>query len=188
MDRATYRGNTHPIAAQAVVRWLPKDRRSRPSMGCPLLGRPVNRNCPIVPYLAATALDMPTMCLPLTEGELARRPFYLETIPPVNTLAFSFFLSLSPFYYNRTCRCLGTVSRYFLPPKFCHLWPTELACRGARWMHRASKRSTRKRRWLSSWKPAAVSHSDMLCGMELITYFAVTCTLARGTFSWNMTS
>ncbi|KAK7945512.1 hypothetical protein WMY93_001240 [Mugilogobius chulae] len=61
-------GNTHLTAARAVVHWLPKDRRSRPSMDCPLPGRPINRNCPIVPCLAAMALDMPIMCLPLTEA------------------------------------------------------------------------------------------------------------------------
>lgn len=106
MDRATYRGNTHPIAAPAVVHWLPKDRRSRPSTGCPLLGRPVNRNCPIVPYLAATASDTPTMCSPLTEGELACRPF----LSPDNTasprVGPTSLLPRLPFPdYNGTCGC-----------------------------------------------------------------------------------
>lgn len=55
-------------------------------MGCPLPGKPINRNCPIVPCLVATALDMPIMCLPLTEGEVARPPFYLSTILLVDML------------------------------------------------------------------------------------------------------
>lgn len=56
-------------------------------MGCPLPGRPVNRNCPIVPCLAATALDMPIMCLPLTEGELHCLPVYLRAFQPGFTLS-----------------------------------------------------------------------------------------------------
>lgn len=71
-DRATYQENTHPIAVQAVVHWLPKDRRSRLSTVCRFPGRPTNRNCPIVLCPAAMASDMPIMCLPLTEGESSR--------------------------------------------------------------------------------------------------------------------
>jgi len=84
--RAIYRENTHPTAVQAIVHFLPKDRGSLPSMGCPLPGSPINKNCLIVPCQAAMALDTPIMCLPLTEGEVVCPPFSLWTKRLVNML------------------------------------------------------------------------------------------------------
>lgn len=101
MGRAIYRENTHPTAVQAVVHLLPKGRRSRPSTGCPLPGRPINRSCPIVLCLAAMALDMPITCLLLTEGKAACPPFYLQTILPDDMLCScnSTFISFRNLYW-----------------------------------------------------------------------------------------
>lgn len=147
MDRDIYRGNTPPTAVQAVVHSLPKDRKSRPSMGCPLPGRPINRNCPIVPYPAAMASDTPIMCLPPTEGESASPPFHVWTI---------WMLDVS---WHSNSAYSGRFHDTLIEIVICD----PVACQVARWMHKVSRKSTRRKRWWrSNWRPAAVGSGTLL--------------------------
>ncbi len=96
------------------------------------------------------------------------------------------FLQWHLYSHSRSLLMLKFVS-FAIFYENCHLWPPELACRVAHWTHRASRKSTQKKRWwLSNWKPAVVSYSDMLCGMKILKYFCSYMYLGMSIFSLNM--